>query len=123
MTQQIDPAQLAAFRRAVRANIQREIGEERAEAEQTRAEVLAQLAAVMTEARQRGFAGQVWLFGSFAWGLPGERSDIDLIIEGDGADELASQVWRICNRPVHSMTFEQAPPSLAERVRRDGVPL
>jgi Arc/MetJ family transcription regulator len=45
MTQQIDPAQLAAFRRAVRANIQREIEEERAEAEQTRAEVLAQLAA------------------------------------------------------------------------------
>ena len=30
MTQQIDPAQLAAFRRAVRANIQREIEEERA---------------------------------------------------------------------------------------------
>ena len=30
MTQQIDPALLAAFRRAVRANIQREIEEERA---------------------------------------------------------------------------------------------
>ena len=123
MTQQIDPAQLAAFRRAVRANIQRTLVEPSADIEASRAEVLNQLAAVMAEARQRGFCGQVWLFGSFAWGWPGERSDIDLIIEGDGADELASQVWRICNRPVHSLSLSQAPPSLRERVLRKGLPL
>lgn len=123
MTQQIDPALLAAFRQAVRANIQRTLVEPSADIEASRAEVLTELAEVMADARQRGFSGQVWLFGSFAWGWPSERSDIDLIIEGDGADELASQVWQKCNRPVHSLTLAQAPPSLRERVLRKGLPL
>lgn len=123
MTQQIDPELLAAFRKAVRANIQRALLEPRAEVEACRAEVLSQLAEVMASARKRGFCGRAWLFGSFAWGWPGVRSDIDLIIDGEGADEIASQVWQKCNRPVHSLSLADAPSSLRERVLRKGLPL
>ena len=70
--------------------------------------------------RGAGHCGRVWLFGSFAWGRPGERSDIDLLVEGDDG-EVAWEVSRACHREVHAIALQRAPDSLRERVLAEGV--
>jgi len=63
----------------------------------------------------------VWLFGSFAWGNPAERSDLDLFVE-DQADEqvVAQTVDRCCDRPVHILNAKNATAALVARIHSDG---
>ena len=81
------------------------------------------LAAARQIARRYG-ARRIWLFGSLAWGEAHSGSDVDLLVEG-----LASAEWsaatacaeEICGVPVDLVRVEEAPASLAERVRTEGI--
>jgi predicted nucleotidyltransferase len=119
-----DPDLVRAFGRAVRAHFEDEVAKEREQAAARRAAVLPDVRAGLARARAEGLCGKAWLFGSYAWGEPGERSDVDLLVEGC-ADPImvASLVGRACGLDVHVIDKSEAPPSLLERVQSDGVPL
>jgi predicted nucleotidyltransferase len=119
-----DPDLVRAFGRAVRAHFEDEVAKERAQASARRVAVLPDVRAGLARARAAGLCTKAWLFGSYAWGEPGERSDIDLLVE-DCADPMmvASLVGRACGLDVHVIDLSEAPESLRERVRADGVSL
>ncbi len=119
-----DPELVRAFARAVRAHFEEEVAREHKEAEARREEVLSQVRGAIARARAEGLCGGAWLFGSYAWGQPAERSDIDLLVDGcSDPFVVASLVGRACGRDVHVVEMGEAPLSLKERARRDGVPL
>lgn len=120
----MDLALLSAFRRRVVAVIEEDLAREEAEAQLRRDTTLPEVSRAVTEARAAGQCRRAWLFGSFAWGLPGERSDVDLLVEGcPDPDAIGAALWRAIHRPVHVIALEKAPSSLVERVLRDGQPL
>lgn len=119
-----DPDLLRDFRRAVHGHFERKLADERARSEALRATVLRGVRSAVERARADGLCSAAWLFGSYAWGQPGERSDVDLLVD-EAADPLmvASIVGRACGRDVHVIAMSEAPPSLKQRVRADGVSL
>lgn len=119
-----DPDLLRDFRRAVHGHFERELAGERERSEALRETVLRAVRSAVERARADGLCSAAWLFGSYAWGQPGERSDVDLLVD-DAADPLmvASVVGRACGRDVHVIATSDAPPSLKQRVREDGVSL
>ena len=122
--QRPDPELIQAFRRTVMRHFERQIEREREEAEARRAEVLPLLRASVEEARRQGSCRRAWLFGSYAWGQPGERSDLDLLVDGC-ADPfgLASRIGRACGKDVHVIDWADAPESLRTRVLAEGTAL
>jgi len=118
-----DPALLAAFRQAVRARIRRDLQEEEAGAEALRARVVPRVEQAVVAAREAGLCRHAWLFGSFAWGRPGGRSDVDLLVEEGSPDEVAARVGLACGRMVHALALGEAPQSLREAVLSRGRPL
>ena len=119
-----DPVQLRAFRAAIRTKIERDLERERDASVALRAQVLPAVKRGLAEARVEGLCARAWLFGSFAWGDPGARSDVDLIVEGC-ADPflLAAVVGRACERDVHVIPLEAAPESLRRRALAEGTAL
>jgi predicted nucleotidyltransferase len=115
-----DQALLAAFRCAVLAEARRKLAAERAESEALRARVLPLVQQAVASARAAGFCGRVWLFGSFAWGQPEARSDLDLLVEGDDG-EVAYRVGKACGLEVHALRVEQAPATLRARCDAEGL--
>lgn len=110
-----------AFRHAIRAKISRDLEVEAAAAAERRVRVRSALGAALEEARDRGLCRAAWLFGSYAWGDPGERSDVDLLAEScPDPEALASIVGRATGRDVHVVPLEDAPESLRERVWTEG---
>jgi predicted nucleotidyltransferase len=104
--------------------IEADLERERAEAEALRERVLPRLRAVIGRLRGDGRCGEVWLFGSFAWGAPTPRSDVDLLVAGAGdVFALAGEVTAGVGRDVHAVPFEDAPESLRQRALADGLPL
>jgi predicted nucleotidyltransferase len=76
----------------------------------------------------RAFPGvrRVWSFGSLAWGIPHQRSDIDLAVEGLAPlDVFAALAALMAEAPaaVDLVRLEDAPPALRERILREGVEL
>jgi predicted nucleotidyltransferase len=119
-----DPDLVRAFGRAVRVHFEEELAREGEQAAARRAAVLPLVRAAIERARADGLCGGAWLFGSYAWGEPGERSDIDLLVDSCADPFLvASLVGRACGRDVHVIEMADAPSSLKQRVREDGVPL
>jgi hypothetical protein len=117
----VDAALYQAFRRRVLENIEADLVNEDRAAEAARAELLPKVADAVADARRRGECGRAWLFGSFAWGRPGERSDVDVLVERCAdPDVLAAAIWRACERAAHVVPSETAPPSLIERAQRYG---
>jgi len=115
---------LRAFRAAVRAKIERDLEREIRDSEERKAKVLPSVRHAIAMARVQGLCGRAWLFGSFAWGTPGERSDVDVLLESC-ADPfaVASIVGRSAERDVHAISIDDAPPALRERATRDGLEL
>jgi len=108
----------------VRENIAAELEREAVEAEALRRAVLPPVRQALEAARADGWCARAWLFGSFAWGAPTERSDVDLLVASCAdPDRLAARLWRACGRPVHVVELEQARAELSERVLADGVSL
>jgi predicted nucleotidyltransferase len=117
-----DPESWRQFRDAVRAHFAREIEREARESSARRAAVKARLDEGLRRARAEGLLGRAWLFGSYAWGEPGERSDVDLLVEGCADPMLVATVVGGATRTdVHVITVEEAPASLADRARGEGV--
>jgi predicted nucleotidyltransferase len=115
---------LRAMRRAARAAAERQIADETMLAEQRRAVVLPRLRRVVAALRGRGRVEKVWLFGSYAWGLPDERSDVDLLVQGsDDPFGLAGEVAAEVRLDVHVIERARAAPSLVARVDEEGMPL
>jgi predicted nucleotidyltransferase len=109
------------FARAVRAKIESDIEREGALAAERRAGVLPKVARALIEARRAGLCGDAWLFGSYAWGAPGERSDVDLLVEeARDPDAIASVVGGACGLDVHVVERERAPASLVKRALAEG---
>ena len=117
-----DAELVRAFGRAVRAHFEEEVAKEREQAEARRSAVFPCVRAALARARAEGLCGGAWLFGSYAWGEPGERSDVDLLVDGC-ADPLAvaSLVGRACSLDVYVIEMSEAPLSLRKRVFDDGV--
>ncbi len=116
--------QLRSFRDAVRAKIEADLRRESEQAAALRAQVVPAVARALERARAEGACGQAWLFGSFVWGDPGERSDVDVLVEGCADSfSLAAKIGRTCEREVHVIQRERAPDSLVRRVLADGTPL
>lgn len=108
----------------MRAGLARQLAREAEASRALVAEVVPKVARAVSEARAHGLCQRVWLFGSFAWGEPGERSDVDLLVEGASEPfRLASLVSVACDRDAHVIELDRAPESLRERAQRDGRPL
>jgi predicted nucleotidyltransferase len=120
----MDRELLAAFRRRIVAGIEQDLRREDTEAEARRAQVIPMVARIVAATRAAQQCGRAWLFGSFAWGRPEERSDIDLLVEDCAdPDALAANIWRAAERPAHVVTVDRAERSLIERAVADGRPL
>jgi predicted nucleotidyltransferase len=119
-----DAELLKAFREAVLAKIRRDLAEEDRHAASLRESMLPRLKKVIRLARKRGACRRAWLFGSFAWGKPTDRSDVNLLAE-DCPDpfRLASTAAKVCDRDFLVVDLKDAPDTLRERVLADGMPL
>jgi predicted nucleotidyltransferase len=119
-----DPALLEAFHRAVRRHFEAQVTNERAASAARKATVMPLVREGLARARAQGLCKAASLFGSYAWGEPGERSDVDIFVEGR-ADTIAiaSIVGRACGLDVHVIDSEEAPESLRARVVAEGYPL
>jgi predicted nucleotidyltransferase len=119
-----DPAKLADFRRAVLRHFEEEVSRERIAAGARKATVLPRVREAIAQARAQRLCGAAWLFGSYAWGEPGERSDVDIMVK-DAADTfaIASLIGRACGIDVHVVDAAEAPESLSRRVLTEGTPL
>jgi predicted nucleotidyltransferase len=112
------------FRRAVDAKIRTDLEREEALAASLRQEVVPAVRRGLREARRQGLCARAWLFGSYAWGKPSERSDVDLLVESSSDRMLvAAVVSEACGRDVHVVALERAPESLRERARAEGLEL
>jgi predicted nucleotidyltransferase len=119
-----DPELVKAFARAVRQHFADDIEREGKEAEQRRNEIVPIVRESVAKARAERLCTRAWLFGSYAWGRPGERSDVDVLVEHcKDPLELASLIGRACQRDVHVIDWSEAPESLRERVTLEGVVL
>lgn len=117
-----DAELLRAFRDKVRAQIIQALEEERAQAEDLRARVVPSVQRALLEARDETLCGRAWLFGSYAWGQPGARSDVDLLVEAcPDPDRLAAAVARRTGTEVHVVPLEDAPEALRVRAQEEGV--
>ena len=113
---------LDAFRTAVRAKIQRDLDAEAERARTLRAEVLPRVEEATASARLQELCSRVWLFGSYAWGQPSERSDVDLLVEAcSDPFRFAGLVATACGRDVHAIELERAPEGLRQRVLAEGT--
>lgn len=67
---------------------------------------------------------RAWLIGSLASGDFGERSDVDLVLDGVDsqlATSIEVAVCRISQAEVDLLTFEWLSPSFRARVEREGI--
>ena len=119
-----DPAALQDFHRAVRRHFEAQIASERSASVMRKAAVIPRVRDGVERARAQGLCGRAWLFGSYAWGQPGERSDVDIFVEGrSDTIAIASIVGRACGLDVHVVDSDEAPESLRARVASEGQPL
>ena len=114
---------LADVRRAALRKIDAELARERATAAALRGQVLPALRRAIAEARRRGLCESARLIGSYAWGRPDARSDLDLLARTEDPLALAVFVGKRCGLDVHVLTPEKAPAALRERAAREGVAL
>lgn len=86
--------------------------------------MLPTLRAAIERLRREGRCGEVWLFGSYAWGEPTPRSDVDLLVaDADDVFALAAEVSAEVGPDVHVVPIEDAPETLERRARAEGMRL
>lgn len=112
---------LRDFARAVRAKIERDLESERRASSERRARVLAQVERGLAQARREGLCAEAWLFGSYAWGEPGERSDVGLLVAGArDPDLVAAIIGESCECELHVVQRQRAPEPLVRRALESG---
>jgi predicted nucleotidyltransferase len=82
------------------------------------------LAEDLARAHAEGRLGRAWLIGSLAWGSFGERSDVDVVVEGldrehEGA--LREELEERLGVSVDLMRLETLPARFRERVLAEGI--
>jgi predicted nucleotidyltransferase len=80
--------------------------------------------AIATVKSQVPAGTRAWLIGSLAWGKFGERSDVDLVLDGVDsmlATSIEAAVCGATQAEVDLLTFEWLPPLFRERVEREGL--
>jgi predicted nucleotidyltransferase len=80
--------------------------------------------AVSTIKSQLPAGARAWLIGSLAWGEFGERSDVDLVLDGVDSEQATSievAVCRATQAEVDLLTFDWLPRSFRERIEREGL--
>lgn len=100
----------------------RRVRERAANAEARRARLLEALPALVSLLAAQG-ARRVWLFGSLAWGGVHEGSDIDLATQGLAYEDLTRAQGELLQAAPCSadlVRIEEAPDSLAARIRSEG---
>ena len=111
--------------RFARAYHQRDEQRARAEAELAR-DVLARLPALARELRDEYGARRVGYFGSLLTGRLHPTSDVDLYVDRIRRGGYLVAVDRLVTAlgcPVDLVELDRAPPSLLDRIARDGVDL
>ena len=91
--------------------------------ERARADSLHALTQTLHALRSQLDFGRVWIIGSLAWEGFGERSDIDLVVEGATEPVLfaiAEEVGRASGRLVDALALETLPESFAARAVAEG---
>jgi len=113
-----------AFRRRVDACIAQQLQREEGRAETLRGAVLQAVREGVAQARRQGCRARIWVFGSFAWGRPAVRSDVDLLVETQSeVERVAQAVAAHCSRPLHVLAADRADRTLMARVMTEGVEL
>jgi predicted nucleotidyltransferase len=117
-----DPELVQAFRCAVLRHFEQQVLREGEEAEARKSAIVPLVRQSIARARDEGLCQRAWLFGSYAWGRPGERSDVDILVDGcTDTFRMASLVGRACARDVHVVDWSDAPESLRQRVSAEGL--
>src|SRR5665213_1377899 len=115
----VDPSDLA--RELVRRRrVERDGNARRAEI--LRSVVVGEAAAIIGDLGGR----RAWLIGSLAWGNFGERSDVDIVVEGLALDRVGDVAARLADRlrvGVDVLRLEDLPPGFQDRVLAEGVAL
>lgn len=112
------------FVASVHAKLRADLEREHRDGEQRKAAVLPLVRGTIEQERARSELGRAWLFGSYAWGSPTERSDVDVLVERcDDPMELAAIVGLAIDLEVHVVQLERAPELLVRRAIEEGVPL
>ena len=121
---EVDPRLVRAFRRAVMEKIARDLEREQRLSHNLRTENLPHIKDGIEAARAEGLCERVWLFGSFAWGQPTERSDIDILVkQGRDLTRIACLVGDALQRDVHVVSWDDADETLCRRAREQGIEL
>ncbi|MGO8992643.1 MAG: hypothetical protein ACLQVI_04900 [Polyangiaceae bacterium] len=113
----IAPAELAAA-------LVKRAGEVRRRDEARRLEVLARTLEELGRLLAAGCASHAWIVGTVAWGGYGERSDVDVVLEGARAssrDALSARLTAACGAAVDLLLLEELDPSFQARVRAEGL--
>jgi predicted nucleotidyltransferase len=98
------------------------LAQEQAHSAHLRSRVVPLVQQALVDARGAALCGRVWLFGSYAWGEPTERSDVDLLAEDcPDPDRLAAVVARRTGTDVHVVPNEDAAETLRLRAHQEGV--
>lgn len=102
-------------------------GRARLSADATRAaDVGARVERAAREMISGGLIRRAWLIGSLAWGGFGERSDVDLVIEGATREEtslLWGRLMDACGEHVDLLRLEELSRSFQARVVNEGLPI
>ena len=99
---------------------------ERADTAQRASTARAQARIIARALREEGLVECAWLIGSLAWGEPGARSDVDVVLRGCAVSAV-SAAWRrlgdALDLPVDVLRFEELTPSFQRRVLDEGIRL
>lgn len=116
---------MRAMRQRIRRKIEADLAREAAEGNAHRERVLPLVRDAVRQAREAGLLdGRVWLIGSYAWGTPTGRSDVDLVAETcEDRLAVASLVGDATGLDVHVMRLADAAPVLQPHILSEGVPL
>lgn len=124
MSRETLPTDWTVFRDAVRAQLQRDLEAERARARERERRVRPLLARAIEQGRSQGQCTEAWLFGSYAWGMPTERSDLDILAAGcRDPVALAVTLGELTGLDAHVVSLEKCEPSLLARVLAEGLRL
>lgn len=114
---------LEAARARVRANVEAQLARENAIAQTLQARNIPRVVEAIAEARIAGeVSGRVWLIGSYAWGQPDARSDIDLLVETcPNRFALMKRVEDAVRLDVDVILVDEAAPRLLLHLQREGL--
>jgi predicted nucleotidyltransferase len=114
---------LEAVHARVRANVEAQLARENAIADTLTARNVPSVRKAIAEARNAGeVSGRVWLIGSYAWGQPDARSEIDLLMETcPNRFGMMQRIEDAVGLDVDVILVDEADPRLLPHLQREGI--